>query len=196
MEMVIASKNKGKIKEIKKILSGLKIKFLSLNDYPDLPGVDEDGNTFEENAMKKVNTISKLTGKITLADDSGLEVDYLNGLPGVKSARFGGDNLTDADRNQKLLTLLKEVPLSERKARFKCVIAISVPPNKTIVTSGECEGIISLESRGNHGFGYDSIFIPQGYNQTFGELAPGVKDKISHRFKALLKTKEILLEIK
>lgn len=195
MEVVIASQNKGKIEEIKEIFSDLEIKFLSLNDYPHLPVLHEDEQTFEENAVKKAKIISQLTQKVTLSDDSGLEVDYLNGAPGVRSARFGGDEITEAARNQKLLKLLENVPLPKRKARFKCIIAIAIPEGEITTLSGECEGMINLESRGNQGFGYDPIFIPKGYNKTFGELDKRIKNKISHRFKALSKAKKILLEI-
>ncbi len=195
MELIIASTNKGKIKEIKKILAELEIKILSLSDYFHLPAIIEDGQTFEENAIKKAKIITELTGKITLSDDSGLEVDYLNGIPGVKSARFGGEGLTEANRNQKLLELLKEIPILKRSARFKCVIAIALPDGEIKIVSGECKGVISLESKGNQGFGYDPIFIPDGYNKTFGELGNKIKDKISHRSKALSKAKKVLLEI-
>lgn len=195
MEIVIASKNRGKIEEIEKILSDLEIKFLSLNNYPHLPTIIEDGNTFEENAIKKAKIISKLTGKITLSDDSGLEVDYLDGAPGVKSAQFGGDKLTDIERNHKLLELLKEVPLSQRGAKFKCVIAIAFPDGEVKTVCGECKGVINLKPEGNQGFGYDPIFIPDGYDKTFGELGREIKNKISHRAIALLKAKEILSEI-
>jgi len=195
MEVVIASKNKGKIVEIKNILSDLEIKFLSLYDYPYLPTVIEDGDTFEENAIKKAKLISKLTGKITLSDDSGLEVDWLNGAPGVNSACFGGDRLTDRERNQKLLDLLKIVPIPERRARFKCVVAIAIPDKEIKTVSGECQGIINLTPKGNQGFGYDPIFIPDGYDKTFAELGSKIKDRISHRSIAFLKAKEILLEI-
>jgi len=195
MEIVIASKNKGKIEEIKKILADLEIKFFSLNDYPHLPTINEDGKTFEENAVKKAKIISDFTQKITLADDSGLEVDYLDGLPGVNSARFGGNSLTDADRNQRLLKLLKNVPMSKRKARFKCVISLATPDGEVTTVSAECQGMINLESKGNQGFGYDPIFIPKGYKKTFGELDNKIKNRISHRFKALAKAKKILLEI-
>lgn len=194
MEIVIASQNKGKIEEIKEIFFDLGIKFLSLNDFPHLPTINEDGETFEENAVKKAKIISQWIQKVTLSDDSGLEVDYLAGAPGVKSARFGGNGLTDTERNQKLLNLLKNVPLSKRKARFKCVIAIAMPDGEITTVSGECEGIISVEGRGNQGFGYDPIFIPKGYSKTFGELDKEIKNRISHRFKALSKAKEILLE--
>lgn len=195
MEIVIASKNKGKIEEIKKLLSDLNIRFLSLNDYPNLPDIIEDGNTFEENAIKKAKIISKLTGKIAISDDSGLEVEYLNNAPGVKSSQFGGDKLTDEERNQGLLELLKDVASSKRNARFRCVIAIAFPNGEVRTVSGNCSGTISLVSKGDYGFGYDPIFIPKGYSKTFGELGSRVKDKISHRYKALLKAKKILLEI-
>ncbi|MEW6605835.1 MAG: RdgB/HAM1 family non-canonical purine NTP pyrophosphatase [bacterium] len=195
MEIVIASKNQGKIAEIKKILEDLEIKILSLSDFFTLPDIIEDGNTFEENAVKKARCIFELTGKITLSDDSGLEVDYLGGAPGLKSARFGGEKLSDAERNQLLLELLKGVPISQRRARFKCVVAISISKEKIMTVSGECEGGISLVSKGNYGFGYDPIFIPDGFNKTFGELGSEIKNKISHRFIAFLKAKEILLEI-
>ncbi|MFH1563954.1 MAG: XTP/dITP diphosphatase [Nitrospirota bacterium] len=195
MEVVIASGNRGKIEEIRKILSDMGIKFLSLENFPQLPAIVEDGTTFEENAIKKAKEVCERTGKVTIADDSGLEVDCLGGAPGIKSARFGGDGLTDAERNQRLLELLKDVPTSKRKARFKCVIAIVIPGRGTRTVSGECDGVISLEVRGNYGFGYDPVFIPDGYSKTFGELGSEIKDKISHRAIALSKAREVLLEI-
>lgn len=193
MEIVIASRNKGKIEEIRKILADLRIDFLSLDDL--VPTIREDGTTFEENAIKKAKVVCEWTGKITIGEDSGLEVDYLGGAPGIYSARFGGEGLMDGQRNQRLLELLKEVSTGERKARFKCVVAIACPDGEVNTVCGECQGVISFEIRGNQGFGYDPIFIPDGYSKTFGELGSEIKDKISHRVVALSKAKEILLEI-
>ncbi len=195
MKVVIASTNKGKIDEIRRMLADLRIKFLSIENFPHLPVIVENGTTFEENAIKKAKTVCEWTGKITIGEDSGLEVDCLGGAPGIKSARFGGDGLTDTERNIRLLKLLKGISLGERRARFKCVLAIACPDGRINTVCGECQGLISLEVRGNQGFGYDPIFIPDGYSKTFGELGSEIKDKLSHRLVALSKAKEILLDI-
>ncbi|MBM3239092.1 XTP/dITP diphosphatase [Candidatus Poribacteria bacterium] len=214
MKLVVATNNPHKIKEIVSILRGQnvvclglmsdttrrridehkanKYEILSLKDFPDAPVVTEDGSTFEENAVKKASIIARHTGLLTLADDSGLEVDALNGEPGVKSARFAGENATDEDRNRKLLNLLKDVPESKRSARFKCAMALSDPQGNTHIVLGVCEGSIAFEPRGNTGFGYDPVFIVPCYRKTFAELGPEIKNRISHRAIALQKIKKLL----
>ncbi|MFQ6040811.1 MAG: XTP/dITP diphosphatase [Candidatus Poribacteria bacterium] len=200
MKLVVATNNPYKVEEIDAILrslpsseaNGQNYEILSLRDFPNAPVVAEDGNTFEENAVKKATTIAKHTRLLTLADDSGLEVDALNGEPGVKSARFAGENATDEDRNRKLLNLLKDVPEFNRTARFKCAMALSKPQGDTDVVLGVCEGIIAFEPKGDTGFGYDPIFIVPRYGKTFAELGPAIKNRISHRAIALQKIKKLL----
>jgi XTP/dITP diphosphohydrolase len=187
MEIVLATKNMGKVKELERILDIPGLKVLSLSDYPDMPEVIEDGETFAENAAKKAAEIAIYTKKLALADDSGLEVDYLDGAPGVHSARFAGVEKNDEANNQKLLLLLEGVPTEKRTCRFKCAIAVAKPEGEVKITEGTCEGIIGITQKGDHGFGYDPLFIVPEYNLTFAELDLEVKNKISHRGKALSK---------
>ncbi|MCD5390281.1 RdgB/HAM1 family non-canonical purine NTP pyrophosphatase [candidate division NPL-UPA2 bacterium] len=197
VEVVIASRNYNKVREIKEILTrltsagsgGLNIKLLSLKSFPGLPKIEEDGNSFRENALKKAQEIAKWTGKLTLAEDSGIEVDYLKGAPGIFSARFAP---TDRKRNLKLLKLLEGVPASKRKARFRSCVALVNPQGQAKVVEGSCRGRISFKPRGSYGFGYDSIFIVPKYNKTFGELGYPLKNKISHRARAIQKMGKIL----
>lgn len=190
LNMVIASKNKHKLEEIKAILGELPLLIQSMDEVG-LTHLEviEDGETFEENSMKKAKEIMALTGKIALADDSGLAVDVLNGEPGVYSARYSGEGATDQKNNGKLLEMMENVPLEERTARFVSVISVIFPNGKEIVVRGECEGIIGFEEKGSHGFGYDPLFIIPEYNKTFSELGTEIKNKISHRAKALEKLK-------
>ena len=183
--IIIASRNEGKIKEIKNFLHGLEIEIASLNEYPDIAEIEEDGRTFEENAMQKAKTVFEHTKLTTLADDSGLEVKYLGGEPGVHSARFSGENATDLQNNEKLLGLLKDIPMEDRRARFKCVLVVYNSLYNNLVFEGRCEGYIIDEPRGELGFGYDPLFVPEGQTKTFGELDLVTKNKISHRGKAL-----------
>lgn len=192
MIVVIASTNSGKIKEIKEILAPLEFEFRALNDYPDIPKVIEKGKTFCENAESKASTIAKIVGLPTLADDSGLEVDCLKGRPGLSSARYAGVQ-QDAEANiARLLKELRNVPCEKRTARFICCMALAYPDGKVILSEGECKGRIIGCKRGARGFGYDPIFIPDGSELTFAELEPEVKNKISHRYNALLAMREKL----
>ena len=186
MELVIATRNKKKEKEIKNLVKDLGMIITSLKDYPRMPEIKEDGDTFVGNAAKKAESVAAVTNKWTLADDSGLEVDVLDGRPGVYSARFAGKKQDNRANIRKLLRLMKDVPRGKRQARFKCAIAISRPGGEVIkVVSGVCEGLISLKPRGNFGFGYDPVFIIPAYNKTFAELGAAIKDRISHRGRAL-----------
>jgi XTP/dITP diphosphohydrolase len=194
MEIVIASKNKGKIKEIRHFFSNIlmpqniqKIKWFSFEDFQDFPDVDEGSKSFVENAKLKAQQITEFTGKTALADDSGLEVDALNGNPGVTSSRYAGPNATDDKNRKKLLLELKEISsLEKRSARFKCVMVLCSPGNGFIsVSEGVCEGKICFAEKGENGFGYDSIFIPDGFDSTMAELSNPEKNRISHRGKAL-----------
>ncbi|MGN0672009.1 MAG: RdgB/HAM1 family non-canonical purine NTP pyrophosphatase [Anaerovoracaceae bacterium] len=192
--IVAATRNRHKIEEIEKILKEFDMSIVSRDDagVPDVEIV-EDGKTFEENSYKKAYEIMKLSGRPSVADDSGLCVDYLGGAPGVMSARFtpSGD---DEENNRKVLELLKGVPFGDRTARYVAVITLVYPDGRTVSARGECEGHIIEEERGTNGFGYDPMFQPAGYDRTFGELSPEIKNRISHRAKALVKLREKLLE--
>lgn len=186
-EFVLASKNKHKAAEIKEILgAGFDIITQSEAGAGDMD-VIEDGATFEENAIKKAETIMRATGKSAIADDSGLCVDFLDGAPGVYTARYAGENATDAENIEKLLGALDGVAITERTARFVCVIAVAEPNKDTVTFRGECEGKISFEPKGGGGFGYDPIFYVEKYCCTMGQLEPQIKNAISHRSDALKK---------
>jgi XTP/dITP diphosphohydrolase len=202
MTILIATRNAHKVDEIRQIL-GPNNHYLTLRDFADAPEVVEDADTFEGNARKKAIELAgwlrtqqgtDTREMFVLADDSGLDVDALNGAPGVHSARFAADDKTkgnspDAANNAKLLRLLQGVPVEKRTARFRCVIAF-VPASRTgdaKVFDGACEGRIEFKRRGEHGFGYDPLFVPNGYNQSFAELGETEKNKLSHRAKALAK---------
>ncbi|MGL4912431.1 MAG: ribonuclease PH [Romboutsia sp.] len=185
-EVVIATNNAHKLEEIGSILDDFDYTIYSLKDV-DLGGIEivEDGKTFEHNALIKARTIAKLTKKIAISDDSGLEVDAIGKKPGVYSARYAGENATDEDNRQKLVKALANIPASQRTARFVSAIAVVFPDGKEFVVRGTCEGTIGFEEKGNHGFGYDSLFIVNGYNKTFAEMPATVKNGISHRANAL-----------
>lgn len=196
MKLVLATRNQGKVREIGDILrdqSGIEL--LSLRNYPDAPDVVEDGETYEENAIKKASTLAEHTGHLTIADDSGLAVDALDGAPGVHSARYAGENASDQDRIAKLLNALQDIPDDRRSGRFICAVAIAEPLAKVQVVRGVCEGRIIHGPRGTSGFGYDPIFVPLGYAETFSELGDEIKNQISHRAKALEKASKMLSEM-
>ena len=196
-EAIIATSNKHKLEEIRKILSDMDFEIKSLKDIG-LDGIEivENGKTFEHNALIKARTISKLTGKIAIGDDSGIEVDALGKRPGIYSARYAGENASDEENRAKMFEELKDISVENRTARFVCVIATVFPDGKEVLARGKVEGHISLEERGENGFGYDCMFIPDGYEYTFGQLSPQEKNQFSHRSKALnqmkLKLKEII----
>ena len=192
MELVVATRNKDKLREIKALIKGLSVEVFSLDSFKGVPEVIEDRKTLEENAVKKAVQVSKFLKKFVVADDSGLEVEYLNGDPGVYSARFSGKGATYKSNNEKLLRLLKKAPFAKRKACFKCVIAVADKGNIIGIAEGVCNGKICFESKGNNGFGYDPVFMPDGYKKTFAQMSAFQKNKISHRSKALTKTKNII----
>lgn len=195
MKLVLATRNNSKVREISEMLEAkTELQFLSLHSYPDAPVVVEDGTTYEENAIKKASTLAKYTGHLTIADDSGLEVDALDGAPGVHSARYSGENASDQDRITKLLDAIQGVPDDQRSGRFICVVAIADPLSQPEVVRGVCEGRISHTSRGEAGFGYDPVFVPAGYDKTFAELGDEIKNRISHRARALDKARKLLSE--
>jgi XTP/dITP diphosphohydrolase len=185
-ELLIATNNAGKILELTALLANLPLRLRQLSEFPQIEEVEETGNTFAENASFKATQYGRQANLLTLADDSGLEVDALNGAPGVLSARYAGPNATDADRNARLLEELGLAVDGRRTARFVCAIALYDPSTEaTEIFHGTCEGHIAQHPRGQHGFGYDPLFIPSGHTQTFSELSEAVKQQISHRSRAL-----------
>jgi XTP/dITP diphosphohydrolase len=195
MKLLLGTKNRGKIREILSILGELPdLELLTFEDQP-FSDVPEMGSSFLENARLKARTISAGTGLPVLAEDSGLEVEALGGAPGVRSARFAGEGATDEQNVRKLLERLKDVPDERRNARFVCVAVVHFPDGRELTAQGELRGRIAWESRGTHGFGYDPVFIPEGFEQTLAELGPDVKNRISHRRKALEGIKEALRDL-
>ena len=188
--IILASNNKDKVKEVKEILKGYDI--ISMKEAGIDVDIEENGTTFEENALIKARAIMKLTGQITMADDSGLEIDYLNKAPGVYSARFMGHDTSYDIKNKALIQKLEGVKGSDRSGRFVCAIAVCFPDGREIVKRGTMEGLIAEEIKGDSGFGYDPIVYLPEYGRTSGELAPEEKNKISHRGKALALIKEEL----
>ena len=192
MEIVLATQNRDKIKEIGEILKGIPVKLITFDEHSRELCVEEDGKTLEENAIKKAEVWMKETEKPALADDSGLEVDYLNGAPGVYSSRFAGENVNYADNNVKLLKMMEGVPEEKRTARFRCIAALIFPDGGKELFEGTIEGIIINAPRGESGFGYDPIFLIPEYNKTFAELGDEIKNKISHRAAAFSKFRKYL----
>ncbi|HEX3035627.1 MAG TPA: XTP/dITP diphosphatase [Thermodesulfobacteriota bacterium] len=182
-EIVLATRNIGKVKELTALLGNVVEKVTSLRELNSVPDIVEDGDTFRMNALKKARLISKATQKITLADDSGLEVDGLGGRPGVFSSRYAGENASDKDNIRKLLKELNGI--GDRKARFVCNLALVFPNGEEIVVEGICEGVILEKPRGEGGFGYDPVFLLPDINKTMAELATEEKNLISHRSRAV-----------
>jgi XTP/dITP diphosphohydrolase len=194
MDIVLATRNKKKIEEIKRITEGLKISIFTLDDFPGCPDVKEDGKTFEENAIKKAVTISQYTRKTALADDSGLEVYVLNGAPGMLSARYAGNSADDKRNIEKLLYEMRLISeIEKRRARFVCCIALALPDGSVNTFFGYAEGRIGTEPKGFYGFGYDPVFYPDGYDKTFAEMTDKEKDSLSHRGEALGKLQHYLI---
>lgn len=194
--LILSTGNIHKVEEIKDILKDLSVEVLSKKDLGlQNLSIEEDGITLEENAIKKAKVLAKKVKGIVVADDTGLFVDYLNGMPGVYSSRYSGKNVTYEENNKKLLRELKGVPLEERTAYFETIIAIVAEDGKVRTVSGKCEGKIGFEPKGNEGFGYDPLFIVDGHDKTFAELGENVKNKISHRAKALEKFKKELIRL-
>lgn len=193
-KIIFATGNSNKMKEIKMIMEDLQIPIVSMKEAGIEADVEEDGTTFEENALIKARAIAQKTDAVTLADDSGLEIDYLNKEPGVYSARYMGEDTSYHIKNRNLIQRLDGVSDEKRTARFVCVIAAIFPDGREYTVSGTIEGIIGYEERGENGFGYDPIFYVPEYGCSTAELAPEIKNAISHRGKALQKMKEILRE--
>ena len=193
-QIILATRNLHKIEELQAMLSGSGITVKSLEDFPYLQEVEEDQPTLEENALKKARTVFQSTGIPALADDSGLEVLYLNKQPGAYSSRFAGEGCSYDDNNRKLLGALKGVPPRRRQAQFRTVLAF-VGPGYEKCVEGIVEGIILESPRGKNGFGYDPIFVPNGFTQTYAEMSAEMKNSLSHRSKAFAQIKEILLTL-
>ncbi|MCX5702526.1 MAG: RdgB/HAM1 family non-canonical purine NTP pyrophosphatase [Candidatus Omnitrophica bacterium] len=193
-ELVVATKNKKKLGEIKEILSDLGLRIVSLVDYSRTPRIIENGKTFKENAIKKAVRIAHFTKKLTLGEDSGLCVDALDGAPGIYSSRFSGKEKDDSKNNLKVLKLLEGLPLNKRRAYYVCAVALADKNGLVGVAEGRCSGIIGFEPKGNSGFGYDPLFVIPKYKKTFAELGERVKHKMSHRFRALSRSRKMLFE--
>ncbi|GLO66767.1 MULTISPECIES: XTP/dITP diphosphatase [Oceanobacillus] len=185
-KIIVATKNKGKAKEFKEFFASFDIQAISLLDLPEsIPDIEETGTTFEENAALKAEQISERFNTAVIADDSGLIIDALNGRPGLFSARYAGEPTNDQANIDKVLQEMQDVPDQDRHARFICVLAIAQPGEETTFNTGYCEGYIHRNQKGDHGFGYDPIFIPKGYDVTMAELDPDKKNQISHRKNAI-----------
>jgi len=188
ISIVIATRNKGKTAEIREMLKGFPVNIKNLDDFGPIPEIEEDGDTFDENAYKKASVTARILGIPALADDSGLLVESLDGAPGVHSARYAGEKATDKQRGEKLLGEMKGK--TNRKAAFECVISIAVPSGPALTYEARCEGLITEEPAGQNGFGYDPVFFFPELNKTFAELTRTEKSRVSHRGKALGELKE------
>jgi len=195
IKLLVATNNPGKVREYEALLRGLSLTLT----YPAQEGIDieveETGSTFAENACLKATAYARASGLLTLADDSGLEVDALGGQPGTRSARFAGEGTSDEDRYRLLLNKLEGLPWERRTARFRCVIAIATPQGGVRTAEGTCEGVIAFEPKGEHGFGYDPVFYMPEHGQTMAELEPEIKNRISHRARAAEGARRILQEL-
>ncbi len=199
--LVMATRNRGKLAEMRQILAPLSLSLLGLDDFPQLPEIPEVGASFAENAAGKAVEVMRQTGLPALADDSGLEVAALDGRPGIYSARYARDRTaprqpSDEDNWRKLLEELRDVPWEQRGARFVCEIALALPDGRQFTARGECPGLIALSPAGTQGFGYDPVFYVPEYHGTMAQLGPSVKNRISHRAQALAALKQILVDLK
>ncbi len=194
MQLVLATNNENKIREIRHLLDDLPVTVLTRDDFLEFPNVEETGATFEENARLKANAIAKFCDLPTLADDSGLEVDALNGAPGIYSSRYAGENATYAENNRKLLKQLQGMPHEKRTARFRCVIAIDWADGATEIAEGVAEGYIMEDSTGIKGFGYDPVFFYPPNGKRFSEITLEEKNLVSHRGQALQKARDVIIE--
>jgi XTP/dITP diphosphohydrolase len=193
--LLVATNNPGKLAEYRELLAGLPAELTYLPDVGLNFAVTETGATFEENAILKARAYAAASGRLTLADDSGLEVDALNGEPGVRSARYAGPHTNDVANYRLLLHRLAGVPWERRGARFRCVIAIATPDGTVRTSEGECPGVIGFEPRGSYGFGYDPVFYMPEFHLTMAELPVEVKNQVSHRARAALKAREVLQQL-
>ena len=188
LPIVLATRNEGKISEFKILLQNFDVEIMSLKDFGPIPTVEEDGQTFEDNAVKKAQFTARVLGFPALADDSGLVVKALNGLPGVHSARYAGEDATDEENNLKLLKAMEG--MENREASFMCVLAIAVPSGPALIYEGTCDGVITESLTGNQGFGYDPLFLYQPQDKTFAQMSIEEKNRVSHRGKAMAEFKD------
>jgi len=193
-KLVLATHNRDKFKEMRKALEGLDWEILAAFDFPGAPEVEEDGKTLEENSLKKAKALSAFTGLPTLSDDTGLFINALGGQPGIYAARFAGEKCSYEDNVQKVLGLMKGVESGSRKAVFRTIITLFDPNKGVRQVSGEADGVITEAVRGPGGFGYDPVFMPDGFSKTFAEMTLMEKNKISHRGKALQKARQLLID--
>lgn len=194
MRLVLATGNRDKVAEIRALLGGLELELVSLDRFPGVRSPEEGGTTFEENARLKAVSILEETGVATLADDSGLEVDALGGLPGVRSSRFSGEHASYAENNRRLLTVLRGLPSEDRTGRFVCVACVAHSDGEVFCGRGTLEGVIVDEPRGTSGFGYDPLFLVPQYGRTLAEVGPEIKNAISHRARAMKQVQAHLAE--
>ena len=195
-KLLLATYNPGKIREYRFLLEGLGYQITTLSEKGTVKAIEESGSSYEQNARLKALTYAKSSQLTALADDSGLEVDALDGEPGIKSARFAGESATDADKMNLLLARLEDVPREKRTARFKCVIAIASPGGRAEVCYGECNGMIAFEAKGENGFGYDPIFFFPKKGKTMAELPFEIKNQVSHRAQASQKARQVLQQLR
>jgi XTP/dITP diphosphohydrolase len=191
-QIIVATHNRDKVAEFRQIFSDVEVTLLTLEEFPSVGPVEEDASTLEGNALKKAREVFRLTGIPALADDTGLEVRYLNDAPGVFSSRYAGAGATYVMNVQKLLRDMKGVPFRRRRARFRSVLAFVPSPETVEVAEGSCHGVILEEPRGSGGFGYDPVFLPDGYSKTFAEMGLDLKNQVSHRARAAFTMREIL----
>ena len=193
--VILATQNPGKVREIAAIYARLELELRPLADCPEIPQIREEGTTYADNAAAKARAAALRMGLVALADDSGIEVDALGGAPGVHSARFLGPSATDGERNDRILFLLRGVPEERRTARYRAAVAVATPDGTVRIFDGICEGRVAIAPRGTAGFGYDPIFVPEGAQRTIAEIPPQVKNRISHRARALRAAEPYLREI-
>ena len=194
MRVIVATRNAHKLREIRAILGSGGVELVGLDAFPSAPEVEEDEETFEGNAVKKAVTVARACGLPALGDDSGLEVFALNSAPGVRSARYAGEPPDHAANNRKLLDALRAA--TDRRARFRCVLALAAPDGSVRTVEGRCEGSIATVPRGVHGFGYDPVFLPEGAERTFAEMEPAEKNRLSHRARALMAARSVWNEFR
>jgi len=191
-ELIVATQNKKKLQEIEVILKDLRLRILSLSDFPRVPRIVENGATFRENAIIKAVASARFFGRLSMGEDSGLCVDALRGAPGVRSARFSGADKSDDKNNRKLLRLLRGLPVKDRRAHYSCAVALADASGLIGVVEGRCSGRIACEPAGTSGFGYDPLFMVPRYNKTFGQLGGKIKHGMSHRYRALNKFRRLI----
>ena len=190
--IVIATRNRHKLRELRQLLGGVAARFASLRDFPSVPSAGEDGRSFDANAAQKARIAARATGHVAIADDSGLEVTALGGRPGIRSARFAGVRATDAQNNRKLLRLLRGVAPSQRGARYRCSLAVATPAGRVWTVRGLWRGRIAARARGRSGFGYDPLFELPRYRRTVAQLGVRLKQRLSHRAQAARKARRVL----